>query len=533
MAIGAVDVDGNSYTCGIYAADAFQSTYSGCYFDEDTLTGNRDAFLAKYSATGDLVWLRDIQCPGFPSVGPLVLDSANAVFYLIGSFQWNCVLDTCTVSSALGGGVFLSKWNLDGHCLWARTIATSGLPWGQDGVIAGGLVLDGNGELFVSLRGDPNGPCLADGQLMEAGTFFGKYNSNGDLLWLKPFTAISGLQKSIEIVTLRYHQGRIYGHGPALINVANDTTVVDTFQIVGRNGRGFALVCLDPANGEADWFRLDGFPKGYSMYHAMDMDTIGHISVAGSYGGTVGIAVFGQDTLSSPTAYAKGFIAKYSPSGALLYVRDFEGSDTHLFNAVDVAPNGTMALTGQFRGEITLGDSTYTSHTDSDLFVAIHGPNGDPRGFMHASGGRGWSIQYLGGDVVVSGSFPTDLHPPLHNPEITLGATTYTTHGWQDIVLARTSLLTGVPSKASTPDRLVIFANPNRGSFRIALPARLRAANALALRVFDSTGRQLHQQQLNLGDPRPMVDLFGVTPGYYMVSLSDGQVSYSGSLVVE
>jgi hypothetical protein len=65
------------------------------------------------------------------------------------------------------------------------------------------------------------------------------------------------------------------------------------------------------------------------------------------------------------------------------------------------------------------------------------------------------------------------------------------------------------------------------------MPEGLRYASNLLLRVYDATGRQLHQQKLDIGDERPKVDLFGVSPGFYIVTIGNGQQSYSGNLVVE
>lgn len=528
--IHAVDSSHNIYLTGTYAIPV-QSDWEGCYFDEDTLTGSHDAFIAKYNSSGGLVWLRDVPSAGSVGIASLALDPDNAVFYMLGSFKGDCQLDTITVTASSGAGVVLAKWTLDGRCLWARTIATSGLVDGMFGVAGTSLVMDDAGELMIGIRTSPYGLSQVESQYLPTGTFLGKYDSSGQALWWKAFTEFTGTQKSISLFGLKYHAGRIYGYGAAVIpQGVVDTTTVDTIQIIGRQGMGFALASIDPSTGVADWFRLEGFPQGAADYQRMSLDAQGNIAVVGSYGGSNSMAVFGNDTLSSTTSYSKAFIAKYTASGTLQYVREFVGSDLFGFKGLDVAPDGTMALAGVFRGQIVLGGSTFTANTNRDLFVAIHDPGGEPRAFMHAGVGSGERIRFIENDLVVCGLFPGETTP---FGSIAIGDETYTSHGYGDIVLARTSLPTSVAPKSSLDERLLIYANPNQGSFRIVMPEGLRYASNLLLRVYDATGRQLHQQKLDIGDERPKVDLFGVSPGFYMVTIGNGQQSYSGNLVVE
>lgn len=404
--IAAVDGNGQMYVTGGYAGQVPPWTLTGCYFDEDTLTGTENSFIAKYSETGGLVWLRQISNAGWVDVGQLVLDTANAVFYTWGTFEGSCNLGACTVTAPGGRGVVLAKWDLDGNCLWARTIASSWLVNGIYGVAGQAMVVDDAGELLVSIATSPYGLSQVEGEDLSSGTYIGKYDSDGQVIWWKPFTQFEGTQKWILLHKLRFHDGRIYGYGPAKITSGGDTTLVDSIQIVGRQGDGYALVCLDPLTGVAEWFRLDGFPSAASGAQRMALDPLGNIVVAGSYGGAGGTAVIGEDTLAAPTSYSKAFIAKYSSNGTIQYVREYMGSQAFSFRGVDLTPDGHMALTGQFRGEITLGGGTFTAHTNADLHVTRLDPDGEPLGFIHTTSGSGRSIRFLGMDVVVTGQFP-------------------------------------------------------------------------------------------------------------------------------
>lgn len=523
-----VDSSENIYLTGNYGIYMGWDC-EGCYFDEDTLTGSHDAFFAKYSSSGELLWLRDLPCAGWFGIGSVVLDPENAALYMLATVNGDCLLDTVSVTAQSAVSVVLAKWNLDGHCLWARTIASSGLVLDLYCVVGTSLVLDAAGELMVGIRTSAYGPSQVESALLPTGAYIGKYDSDGQPLWWKPFALYSGTQKSTYLDVLKRHGDRIYGYGPVVLpeGVA-DTTAVDTIQIIGRQGRGFALASIDPATGVSEWFRMDGFPKGAAGAERMSVDGQGNIVVVGSYSHSM--AVFGDDTLSSAVSYSKGFIAKYATGGSLLYVREFVGSDLFGYTGMDLAPDGTMALTGSFRGQISLGGSSFTSSTNKDLFVAVHDSTGEPQAFMHTGVGSGERTRFLGDDLVVCGVFPSTTTP---FGSIAIGGENYTSHGYGDIILARGSLPTNIAFKASTDERLMIYANPNQGSFRIVMPEGLRYASNLMLRVYDAAGRQLHQQKLDIGNERPKVDLFSASPGFYMVTIGNGQQSYSGNLVVE
>ena len=79
----------------------------------------------------------------------------------------------------------------------------------------------------------------------------------------------------------------------------------------------------------------------------------------------------------------------------------------------------------------------------------------------------------------------------------------------------------------------VIYANPNQGTFRIKVPDAFLHRSGLQLKVIDSAGRIVHDQTLNLQGESPRMDLFDVSPGYYLVTLGNSERTYSGHMVVE
>ena len=115
------------------------------------------------------------------------------------------------------------------------------------------------------------------------------------------------------------------------------------------------------------------------------------------------------------------------------------------------------------------------------------------------------------------------------------GSTTLSSGGNNyDVYVGKLDALTGVNSpRAPEGHDLLIYANPNQGSFRIKVPTALRNERDLMLSVHDNSGRLVRAQQLDMSGEDPGMDVFGVGPGLYQVTLSKDDRIYHGSMVVE
>jgi hypothetical protein len=108
-----------------------------------------------------------------------------------------------------------------------------------------------------------------------------------------------------------------------------------------------------------------GVDAGYSV--ATDGS---NVFVAGFFNGTVN---FGGVTLTSAGGGVVGgdvFVAKYTPSGVLLWAQRFgsSGDDSALGVAVDKR-NGDVVVTGYFSGTVAFGTTSYTSTANKDAFI--------------------------------------------------------------------------------------------------------------------------------------------------------------------
>ena len=143
----------------------------------------------------------------------------------------------------------------------------------------------------------------------------------------------------------------------------------------------------------------------------------------------------------------------------------------------------------------------------------------------------GLSITADESNIYMTGVFPLTSSISAN---LSIGTNTFTNYGWEDIVFAKHDMITGIPNEERVMNStLVIYSNPNKGSFRLKIPDDFKAEQQLTLCIFDNSGKLIRQQQLNMNDETLKLDVYGEAKGIYNVTLSNKKKSYSGKMIVE
>jgi hypothetical protein len=195
------DPTGNIYAAGTFAGPEAK-------LDHLTLTppqvppmssGYGSSFLAKYDATGKIIWAKGFfaNVPASARNASDVEVSAVKTFgtasvYVTGSFVDHATFDQFSIRSR-GRNLFLAKYSSDGSCLWVQHSSTDQWVWGHN------LALDKHGNAYVVGSYWPN--VTIDGkQLDELSnsaaveqlyTFVLKCSSNGKITWLKKMGGVN------------------------------------------------------------------------------------------------------------------------------------------------------------------------------------------------------------------------------------------------------------------------------------------------------------------------------------------------------
>ncbi len=207
--------------------------------------------------------------------------------------------------------------------------------------------------------------------------FVAKYDRDGGLVWAR-FAGGAGHDVGRGVAVAAdgsvFVTGSIQGYATFGQGEANETTL---FSMGSDDG----FLAKYSSHGELAWARLMG---GIDDDISRDVQTMpdGGAVVTGEFQRT---AYFdGAQPNSSPLDYYAStdiFLARYDAAGNLSWARRAGGMGINRGNAIDVAENGAILVTGEFRQQATFGEgeslqTRLFSYGGADMFVAKFGQDG-------------------------------------------------------------------------------------------------------------------------------------------------------------
>jgi hypothetical protein len=288
-----VDAGGNVFVTGMIGTNA----------------GPYDAFVRKYSPTGDNEWTRQFGTgAGELAYGVAVDADGNVV--VVGN----------TLGS-LGGplagppDVFVRKYSPSGNALWTRQFGTEENDTGL------GVAVDADGNVLVTgyTYGSLGGPNAG-----SVDVFVRKYSPNGSVIWTRQFGTQTADQASSVAVD------------------ANKNILVAGLSLDPNAGQALAFVRKYNPSGDVLWTQQFGTDIQHWIY-GMAADVGGNVLLAGH--------VFGS--LAGPNAGGyDAFVRKLDPTGNVIWTRQFgtEASETAYGAAVDTG--GNVVITGETSGSL-------------------------------------------------------------------------------------------------------------------------------------------------------------------------------------
>lgn len=216
------------------------------------------------------------------------------------------------------------------------------------------------------------------------------------------------------------------------------TVSMGSISLVSAGSNDLFVAKLDPAGTYLWAQRLGG--TGTEYVGGIAVDAAGNVLVTGTFANTMAL---GSTTLtaSSVSAFASGFVAKYSAGGSWLWAKRFGSYFSNRTPPnIAVAPNGDVLLTGTFNATsatgalaFDFGPTALVTAGAYDIFVArLAGTDGAWRWAVRGGGtdndeARGICTD-AAGNAVVAGSFSTTAP---------FGSTTLTAVGGTDVLVAR------------------------------------------------------------------------------------------------
>ncbi|MEJ8801250.1 SBBP repeat-containing protein [Pontibacter sp. H249] len=362
----AVDGAGNVYVTGEYQGTAT--------FGTTTLTssGGYDVFIAKYDASGNVLWAKSAGGQHSDTGYSLAVDGAGNV-YVTGGFQGAATFGTTTLTSSGGYDVFIAKYDASGNPIWTNRMGSDTNDYGR------GVTTDGNGNVYVT--GNFGG--FSSNPYVDPSAFVAKYDALGNIVWSKQSTItcscsfMSGLYATGRGIAVD-GAGNIYvtGHfsGKMRIGTTSLSTSKEDVFIAKYDNTGNVLWAKS-AGGQ-----VQGNNYGYG--YGIAVDGAGNAYVTGSF---IGAITFGSTSYTSSSSNNM-FIAKYDTSGNVLWAKRGGGENIYSYSfgrgiAVDGAGNAYVA--GEFGpifplgSPVSFGAATLLSSGGVDVFIAKYDASGN------------------------------------------------------------------------------------------------------------------------------------------------------------
>jgi hypothetical protein len=437
---------------GVYVTGFFSGTAD---FDPSASVTNRtsnggiDAFVAKYTHSGALIWVKTFGGVNNDESNDLVI-SGGAV-YITGQVRstgidFN-VGGTPRILSFGSEVTFIARYDAaTGDCSFVNGMNVSGQGGTGIGVDSGGnIIIFGEGNSFSDFDINVGGIQLATGDSNAGGNavFLVKYNSSGAYLWGITFGGNFN-DKSYKLAIDAGNNILVTG---AFWNTCNFNPLGGA---INRNatGNGDGFLAKYNPSGVCQWVVQIGDALGTFGGHdhncnGLTVDASNTVYVGGFFSRTVDFDP-GVGTANLTSAGGRdGFLASYSPTGTYNWVQNIGtgASESHTVS-LSLNGSGSIMVAGYFVGtadfDPSVGVFNRTALTSFDDFLGEYtaATGAFIRVITFGGGWGGWFNKVLaqGTDVLYGGTFSgtMDVNPSS-------GTYNLTSAGAEDVWIGRYS----------------------------------------------------------------------------------------------
>lgn len=274
----------------------------------------------------DIAWLNTIRGTYYPYVVGMATDSHNNI-YIAGNYYKKLVLGNTIFTNnnkdTLQPAGFYAKYSNTGQLLWLKStksvigsaISNITIDEGNNLYLAGGIVGDlklGNDSIYCS-----------------GGQFLAKIDSSGKTLWLKKTSDVTGNNGGVgpQYRSICVKLGKIIFNCHFNLN----SLLVDTIRLHKNGSQTTFFISEWDTSGQCEWAKTYG--SGQTVYLTntkLGIDGSGNSYI---YDGIPDQATIGTNTYYNSNNY-KSFIAKFNPSGQLLWSKLFDFETDYAANII-------------------------------------------------------------------------------------------------------------------------------------------------------------------------------------------------------
>jgi len=208
----AIDGNGDILICGSFVGEIDFDPSSNNLIMNSFTYNNGDAFVAKYSNQGSLIWAAQLGGNSVDGATSLGIDGANNI-YVAGAFSDSADFDPgIGVSWGIATGTFqdpfVVKLNSNGQYLWSFTLPGSGLPgWVSDMDVKNDGSFVVAGQFSNSIDADPSSSTQTLTSAGNTDVFLIEYDQNGNHI---RSTSFGGIYEDLLVGLERQSSGNIF-----------------------------------------------------------------------------------------------------------------------------------------------------------------------------------------------------------------------------------------------------------------------------------------------------------------------------------
>lgn len=335
----AIDPAGNTYITGSTQSTDFPT--KNAY--NSTFGGGDDAFVTKFNSSGALVFSTYFGGSGNDTANKICVDTQGNI-YIIGqtdstNFPTKNAFDN---TSSGGNDVFIAKFNSTGSLLFSTYFGGSG------GDIGKGIAVDSADNIYISgntisqdfpLK-NPINKTFTTNDFSKI--FIAKFNATGSLLFSTYFGG-SSFDSNTDLA--------VDGHGNIFITgftVSSDFPMMHAYNST-YNNKTDSFISEFNSTGSLLYSTYFSEAQG-TISNAITVDTQGNFYITGA--------------ISTSTILTDVFVAKFTSSGSLAFVKDIGGSAIDAANDVVVDTNGNSYI---------VGDTFSTNFPLKNAYNEVHG----------------------------------------------------------------------------------------------------------------------------------------------------------------
>jgi hypothetical protein len=368
-----IDSLGNIYSAGFFTGTVdFDPSPAGVY--NLTSSGNKDIFVLKLNAAGELLWCRKMGGTYDDEALSIAVDKAGNI-YTTGDFKGLADFDpdstkTYNLATAVIENIFISKLNADGNFVWAKSIGAGGRDVGYSIAIDPAENICVTGFFSTTVDFDPSNSGTYN--LTSAGIrdcFITVLDSSGNFRWAKK---VGGTNDDMAFALAINKSGDVFITG-IFQNTVDFDPGTGTFNITTYGNSDVFILKLD-SGGNFIWVqRLGG--GGSDYVNAIALDSSGNIYTTGFFYYAMDFDPDAGTFNLTPKGYPDIFISKLNSSGNFIWAKSMGGAGADARGAsIEVDDSGNVYTVGYYSGTVDFdpGTGIYNlgSNGSFDIFIS-------------------------------------------------------------------------------------------------------------------------------------------------------------------